>query len=318
MTETESGGTKAPASVAIVAMGASVLQWMRRSYNGDNPKFFEHTLMQRFEQLFGPQYQDLVGKGLEDLIGKMTYAQRDEFISRLSEMGPTPAQQELLKSLAHDFGEKLVVNEIGEPFDEVWGINHIGKVLKVDKIFLMDDLRVEAARYANMLDRIDVPIFTSKAYPEYPTSVEFPINEAVAEIGGMVYFTNTIAYTLAYALMNGVKRIGMYGCDFMYDNSWRSEQARANVEFILGIAHERGVKIEICEGSTTMDNHKPGKLYGYAQQPTLMGEGQILKYSEQEKRWIARPIARSGEAVSGAEVAQGVPQPVQPQPPAQP
>lgn len=311
MTETESGGTKAPASVAIVAMGASVLQWMRRSYNGDNPHFFERTIMDRFKQFFGPDYQDLVINGLGDMTGKMTFEQRDEFFSRLfGTMAPGDEQSQKLATLAAEYGQKIMVNEIGEPFDEVWGINHIGKVLQVDKIFLMDDLRVEAARYANMLDRIEVPIITSKAYPEFPTSVEFPINDAIKAVGGIVYFTNTIAYTVAYALMLGVERIGMYGCDFMYDNSWRSEQARANVEFILGIAHERGVKIEICEGSTTMDNHKPGKLYGYAQQPTLTGEGKILDYSEKEKRWIARPLTGGGEAAPGPAIAPGIQPPV--------
>jgi len=101
MTETESGGTKAPASVAIVAMGASVLQWMRRSYNGDNPHFFERTIMDRFKQFFGPDYQDLVINGLGDMTGKMTFEQRDEFFLRLfGTMAPGDEQSQKLATLA--------------------------------------------------------------------------------------------------------------------------------------------------------------------------------------------------------------------------
>lgn len=158
--------------------------------------------------------------------------------------------------------------------DEVWGINAVGDVVQCDKIFHMDDVRVQEARaaekpssnIANMLTWMRQhpgPIYTSLANPAYPGLVEFPL-EAVLNEFGLHYFNGTGAYAVAYAIFIGVKRISLFGCDFTYQNSHHAERGRACMEFWLGIAWARGIEITISDQSSLMDACEPAdQIYGY-------------------------------------------------------
>jgi len=57
--------------------------------------------------------------------------------------------------------------DIGAEWDEVWTVNAGLKAFNHDKVFIMDDLRVQARRYpkyAELLKRHNKPIITSAAY----------------------------------------------------------------------------------------------------------------------------------------------------------
>lgn len=159
--------------------------------------------------------------------------------------------------------------------DEVWTINALGDIFQCDRIFHMDDVRIQQARadaapesnIAAMLAWLkttSTPGFTSRPHPDYPTLEAFPL-EAVARSTGYAYFNNTAAYAVAYAVHIGAKRISMFGCDFTYPNAHHAEQGRGCVEFWLGYAAARGVQIGVPHVSSLMDacvpaDHKP---YGY-------------------------------------------------------
>jgi hypothetical protein len=255
-------------SVAIVAMGVSNQSWFKRSYNGDNYEFFSNIFKKRFDVVL-PQKGDLENRLLEAFKDQPLSDTQRQWISDAAEQfSPDKEAQKIIDSASDAMGREATIREIGEPFQEVWAINHMGKVLRdVDMVVLMDDLRVEKHRYTDLLLE-DTPILTSKAYPEYPASVEYPINDVVNDMGWM-YLTNSVVYAVAFAMLRGAKRIGLFGCDFHYPGAARSEQARANCEFLLGIAHERGIALEIPPGSTTMDMHVNTKFYGYAEQPEI-------------------------------------------------
>lgn len=160
------------------------------------------------------------------------------------------------------------------PADEVWCINALGDIFKCDRVFHMDDVRVQEARAAanpagniaamlRWLKAHPGPIFTSRAHPDYPGLVEFPLSDVVNEFG-QVYFNSTAAYAVAYAVHLGVKKLSMYGFDFTYPNAHHAEKGRACVEFWLGIAVSRGVELAIPHVSSLMDGCEPdGRLYGY-------------------------------------------------------
>lgn len=133
--------------------------------------------------------------------------------------------------------------------DEVWAINAIGDVLQCDRVFHMDDVRIQEARaaarphsnIANMLTWLRKhpgPIYTSRKHCDYPGLVEFPL-EAVINSCGNAYFNNTAAYAVAYATHIGVNYLSMYGCDYTYPNAHDAEKGRACTEFHLGIFDER-------------------------------------------------------------------------------
>jgi hypothetical protein len=158
------------------------------------------------------------------------------------------------------------VNEVivkGMKFDEVWGINQIGNVIRCDKIFMMDDLKWLTERPTHQWVRsCRTPIFTSKKYPEITgSSVEYPLDEVVKKYNTK-YFSNTVAYAIAYALFIGVEELILFGCDYDYKGETVHERNRAGTEYWLGIAHATGVRVGISDKSSLM-NMDNQKFYGY-------------------------------------------------------
>lgn len=159
--------------------------------------------------------------------------------------------------------------------DEVWGMNAVGGVVQCDRIFHMDDFRVQELRaaakphsnIANMvgwLKKHPGPIYTSVPNADYPGSIAYPLEDVVNSVG-IAYFNSTAAYAVAYAIHIGVKQISCFGFDFTYANSHTAERGRACVEFYLGMAKARGIKLGLCDRTTLMDGMESneGRLYGY-------------------------------------------------------
>jgi SAM-dependent methyltransferase len=162
--------------------------------------------------------------------------------------------------------------------DEVWAVNVVGDVVQCDRIFHMDDVRVQEIRaaaspnsnIANMVKWLKThpgPIYTSEVHPDYPGLVEYPLEDVINSCDGQRYFNGTVPYAVAFAIHLGVKRIGLYGCDFTYPNAHDAEKGRACLEYWLGIARARGILIQISAQSTLMDSRDraadPNALYGY-------------------------------------------------------
>jgi len=159
--------------------------------------------------------------------------------------------------------------------DEVWGINAVAGILQCDRVFHMDDVRVQEVRaaarpesnIAKMLEWLRVhpgPIYTSRAHPAYPGLVEFPLQDVINSCG-WAYMNSTAAYAVAYAVHIGVKQISLFGVDFTYQDSHKAEKGRGCVEFHLGIAAARGIKIGFPDTTSLMDACAPieERLYGY-------------------------------------------------------
>jgi len=294
MTDANGGG--AGPSVAIVAMGQSNQAWLKRCYNGDNYEYYTSFIKRGFDSIFPDERK--MNENLIQMMGNFPLddAQKEHIKAIGSSMTPNPEERERINDFVRHLGIAATKSEIGEPFDEVWGINHMGKILKnLDMIVCMDDLRREQPRYTDMLLR-DIPILTSTAYPEFPTSISYPVSEVVQDIGWM-YFTNSVVYAVAYAIHKKFKRISLYGCDFHYPGIDRSEEARANCEFMLGIAHARGITIEVCPGSTTMDMNKKTIFYGYDKQPDVVLPDRTMKFDG--RQWVA--IANDRVIASGEQ-----------------
>jgi len=171
--------------------------------------------------------------------------------------------------------------------DETWTINKAGGVIQSDIVFRMDDLRksyeINHTEYMDfrgdrmMVEHVwndflkndcQVPIMTSKAYPEFPTSVTFPL-EDVINACQTSYFNTSPSYAIGYAIYLGVKEINLYGIDFSYPggNRHAAEAGRACVESLLHIAMKiHGIQVNVAQNSTLLDTNVPNdrKLYGYA------------------------------------------------------
>lgn len=162
--------------------------------------------------------------------------------------------------------------------DEVWAINAMGDVIACDLVFHMDDVRIQEIRAAakpnssiaqmlKWLKTSKIPVMTSRSHPDYPALIEFPF-EAVANHVGEVYFNNTVAYAVAYALYLGVEEISLFGCDWIYPNAYKGETGRACVEYWLGFAQAKGVRVIVPTGTPLLDSYRAQNAddvyaYGY-------------------------------------------------------
>lgn len=159
--------------------------------------------------------------------------------------------------------------------DEVWAINALGDVFACDLVFHMDDVRIQeiraaaapASNIAAMLPwmkKSRVPIVTSRKHDDYPALVEFPLQDVLNNLGHD-YFNSTAAYAVAFAIHVGVKKISLFGIDYTLPNQHQAEKGRACVEYWLGKAQERGIKISMPKTTTLMDacHTRAERLYGY-------------------------------------------------------
>lgn len=165
--------------------------------------------------------------------------------------------------------------------DEVWGVNTAQRCYRLDKVFIMDDLKVVERRYPEWgaeLKREKVPIITCKAYEDYPASVAFPLQEVIDSVEDD-YFSTSVAYQIGLAIMMGVKDLYIYGADYYYPNAIAVESGLGCVGYLLGIAKGKGINFKVPNSSTLMDAHlayqteEDGKtvvkrkLYGYDYNP---------------------------------------------------
>lgn len=159
--------------------------------------------------------------------------------------------------------------------DEVWTINALGNVLDCDRVFHMDDVRIQEIRaearpqsnIARMLEwmrRHPGPIYTSRTHPDYPGLVAFPLEDVLNNLG-YAYLNNTAAYALALAIHIGVKKVSIFGCDYTYPNAHDAEKGRGCLEFWLGYAAARGINIALPDRTSLMDQCEPEQppVYGY-------------------------------------------------------
>lgn len=145
---------------------------------------------------------------------------------------------------------------VRKPGHEVWTINSGVLAFQYDKVWNMHDLsklhEYEAHNYEEIYKTIDKPLITVRALESIPNSLEFPLQEFFTKFGSN-YVANTVCYMIIGALMCGVKELGIWGADYEYPDKTAYEAGRGGVEFWLGYAHAKGVKIQPAKSSTLMD-----------------------------------------------------------------
>jgi len=161
-------------------------------------------------------------------------------------------------------------------YDETWVINALGGVLQHDRVFHMDDVAVQERRaeaknphIARMLDWLRKhpgPVYTSVVRDGYPGLVAYPLADVLKAVGDTrPYFNNTTAYAIAFAIYLGVKEMALYGMDYTYPNRAFAEEGRACVEYWIGQAVARGIRVRVASRSALLDTCRSDaeRLYGY-------------------------------------------------------
>lgn len=193
--------------------------------------------------------------------------------------------------------------------DEVWGINAIGGVMAHDRIFHMDDFKIQEAR-AEASENTMVSgmmrwmkshphVYTSRTYEDYPLAKEYPLEWVLNRTGVSPYFKGTPPYAVAFAIALGVEEISLYGLDYHYSNGdiQKREKGRASLEFWLGVAEAKGIKTRVPTSSSLFSSNDGGRLdlYGYDTEWVT---------TEHTDRWrVARVPRRDDDVPDAAEMA---------------
>ncbi len=126
------------------------------------------------------------------------------------------------------------------------------------------------------------PIFMQRHYDEIPNSVPYPKQAVVDRLGD--YFTNSVSWMIALALVEGVTELGLWGVDMAQQAvGAKSEYAhqRPSCEYFLGVAVGLGVKVFVHPKSDLM---KTWKLYAFDSDPDQFQIKMIARKQELQQQ----------------------------------
>ncbi len=198
------------------------------------------------------------------------------------------------------------------PGDEAWVTNSMAGVFRHDRIIACDDLRAVQSRigheYGNNLRRSGKPIVTSTPYPEFPTSIRFPLEEVSKFFRTDLWSANTCSATLALAIYLGAKEIYLYGFDMSYPSVRIREEGSMACAFLLGWCAANGIQFHLPETTALMNvvgrlqtfkssNRDFWHYYGFEKQPweAILTEEERNEYYAQQKSTSLPKGARQGD-----------------------
>lgn len=144
----------------------------------------------------------------------------------------------------------------GLPWDELgWGF--------MKRHFEMHDQRLLTGEHSQR----------SKDYPErlkecamLYTQDNYPF-DAVAESIGKAYWNSSIAYAMALAIHEGAQEIAIYGVDM--DGTDEYAYQRPNMEYLIGFARGKGIKVHI-PAESALCRFEPKGIKFYDHTPTYV------------------------------------------------
>ena len=202
-----------------------------------------------------------------------------------------------------------------QEYDEVWAINSMCAVIKCDRVFMMDpasrffdtfDAGPQTQVMCRTLPKLEIPIYSCEKDNRVPAIELYPLKEVVKELG-CGYLNNTIAFAIAFAALNKVGSINMYGADFSYStNIHFGELGRACCEFWLAKCMDLGIDVSVAASSSMLDTNVPEeqKLYGYhrLENPPVVylnkGQLDVTESSEIEKEEVIKGFSGRTEQIT--------------------
>jgi hypothetical protein len=100
------------------------------------------------------------------------------------------------------------------------------------------------------------PIFTQEVYADIPSSIKYPLKEAI-KVAGARYLTSSFSYMFAMGMLLDYKRIELYG--FNMGSGTEYQYQKPGAEYLIGVAKGRGIDVFIPEQSLILKD----LLYGY-------------------------------------------------------
>jgi hypothetical protein len=102
--------------------------------------------------------------------------------------------------------------------------------------------------YLESLNALNIPVYMQRPWNCCPHAVPYPLDAILKEFPRK-YFTNTISWMIALAILEGFKEIGIYGVDMAVSSPLRAQNEyshqRPSCEYFIGIAEGRGIKVHL-------------------------------------------------------------------------
>jgi len=180
------------------------------------------------------------------------------------------------------------------PNTEIWGCNSTYKDRKLDKLFIMHDIRLdmiyEDEDFVEHVNGLGIPVYTTGLYKVLKNNRSFPVAEVYNEFR-IPYLLNVICYMLAYAITQKPKEIELCGVDMRAGVEYIGE--KGCVEFWVGVAVGRGIKVNIPNESMVCKDIMPRDVrardgdtqlmfYGYMHRTKDNGLVQLIPRGERK------------------------------------
>ncbi len=129
-----------------------------------------------------------------------------------------------------------------QPGDEIWGVNRIYKrQSNLSRLYFLDKLEDFDEEFTRDVDALGIPVYTQKVYPEIKQSISYP-KEKATEISIAGYFTSTIAWVIAHAILEAVDAIHLHRIlPFPLHGDY--EDQKPCIEMWYGMAEGMGIKM---------------------------------------------------------------------------
>jgi uncharacterized small protein (DUF1192 family) len=176
-----------------------------------------------------------------------------------------------------------------------------GAVPKCDAWFELHDLPfLQAERnrpwsepYFAHLKGLKCPVYMQVPNSSVPNAVTFPADKITAEFGP-VFLTSSIAWMLAFAILEGATEIAIYGVDMTASSEYEYE--RPGCQYYILEARKRGITVTIPPQS---DLDAPLPLYGYGDKDELRAriaalDAEIAQLSAERGRRLETKAHLSG------------------------
>ncbi len=160
---------------------------------------------------------------------------------------------------------------------QTFGVNRAFRFRQIDVGFAFDLIGGPTGMSIRDLDRgtdflkevgqAGIPYFFGAPDHDHampPNMIQFPIQLLLRELG-VVNFTSSIAYMMAYAIVMDVRKINVYGVDMWCGNNHPEYNfEKPCLDYLLGMQQGRGIQVVMPASAALMDrNAMLHSLYGY-------------------------------------------------------
>lgn len=145
---------------------------------------------------------------------------------------------------------------------ETWGLTQVLLRRPVDLVIDMnvyEDLRWGKSE---MYQNTEVKDRCKTENIPYIGLLDYPLKEIVKEFK-VAYFTSTIAYAIALAITKKPETINLFGINLSYLNKPEYFEQKPCVDFWVGMAMGRGIKVNIHGKLSEVRRAFKGIVYGY-------------------------------------------------------